>query len=79
MAESLRDSRVVITGAAGGIGTALCHRFAAEGAEVVAIDRDETGLSRLVQEVEAETVAVDLTNRDCVCPRIARSGGRAGE
>ena len=64
MAEAFGGSRVVVTGAAGGIGTALCNRLVAEGAQVVAIDRDEAGLARIVQEVEAETVAVDLTDPD---------------
>lgn len=64
MAESFRDSRVVVTGAAGGIGTALCHRLAAEGAEVVAVDRDEAGLARLAREADVETVAVDLTDSE---------------
>lgn len=54
----------MVSGAAGGIGTALCHRFVAEGAQVVAIDRDEESLARMVQDVEAETVTVDLTDRD---------------
>ena len=64
MAEAFRDTRVVVTGAAGGIGSALCHRFAAEGAEVVAVDRDEAGLARLVRETDAETVTVDLTDTE---------------
>lgn len=64
MAEGFRSARVVVTGAAGGIGTALCHRFAAEEAEVVAVDRDEAGLARLVREADVEAVAVDLTDSE---------------
>ncbi len=74
MAEAFSGGRVVVTGAAGGIGTALCHRFVTEGAEVVAVDRDGAGLARLVQEVEAETLAVDLTNRDQTAAALGSLG-----
>jgi NAD(P)-dependent dehydrogenase (short-subunit alcohol dehydrogenase family) len=39
---------VVITGAAGGIGSALAQRFSAAGARVALLDRDEDGLDVLV-------------------------------
>jgi len=64
VAEGLRNKRVVVTGAAGGIGTALCHRFATEDAEVVAVDRDDAGLARLAREAGVETMAVDLTDSE---------------
>lgn len=74
MAEGLRNARVVVTGAAGGIGTALCHRFAAEAAEVVAVDRDEDGLARLVRESDVETVAVDLTDSEATIAALGSLG-----
>ncbi len=74
MAESFRDARVVVTGAAGGIGTALCNRFAAEGAEVVAVDRDEAGLGRLVREADVETVTVDLTDSEATMAALGALG-----
>src|SRR3954449_1575004 len=45
---------VVVTGAAGGIGRALATRFHADGARVVASDRDAPGLAALVQELNRE-------------------------
>jgi NAD(P)-dependent dehydrogenase (short-subunit alcohol dehydrogenase family) len=43
--------RVLVTGAASGIGRAVATRFAAGGAEVIGFDVDETGLASLVDSV----------------------------
>jgi NAD(P)-dependent dehydrogenase (short-subunit alcohol dehydrogenase family) len=51
----------VITGGAGGIGSALAHRFAAEGAAgVVVADRDIAGATRVAEEIEAAHPGVSL-------------------
>jgi NAD(P)-dependent dehydrogenase (short-subunit alcohol dehydrogenase family) len=60
---------VVITGAAGGIGTALVERFAAAGDRVVALGRNADSLARLGQ---AEAVVCDVTDEESV--RAAFSG-----
>ena len=55
---------VVVTGAAGGIGTAICHTLAAAGARLMAVDRDPEALDRLVRSIPSATVAgaaVDVT------------------
>jgi 3-oxoacyl-[acyl-carrier protein] reductase len=39
----LRGRRALITGTATGIGRAIARRFASEGAEIIAVDRDEAG------------------------------------
>lgn len=44
MTQSFAGKTVLITGAAGGIGRALCHSFAAKGAHIIASDRDEEKL-----------------------------------
>ncbi len=68
----LSEAIAVVTGAAGGIGSALTARFRAEGATVVAVDRDATdnvrgcdvtdaaAVGRLVDEVLAEHGRIDL-------------------
>ena len=38
-----KDKTVIVTGAAGGIGVAICQRFAAEGALVVVTDVNAEG------------------------------------
>lgn len=45
--RGLKGRRILITGAAGGIGTATAARFLEEGAQVVALDHDAEGLHRL--------------------------------
>lgn len=73
------QSHVVITGAAGGLGRALCLRFGATGARITALDRDAKTLVRL-SEVLAEkciahaTSACDVTDEAQV--RIALEAAR---
>jgi NAD(P)-dependent dehydrogenase (short-subunit alcohol dehydrogenase family) len=57
------DSHVIVTGAAGGIGTAIVDRFLDEGAQVLGIDFDERHLVNLVGErrgAQLDTLALDL-------------------
>src|SRR5882672_1230262 len=44
----------LVTGAASGIGRALVHQFAAEGAAVVAVDIVEEALQQVVAELQAQ-------------------------
>ncbi len=51
----LNGSVVVITGAGGGIGSAVARRLAAEGMSLVLSDRDSDGLDRTVDELPPDT------------------------
>ena len=51
--RGLAGRRVLITGAAGGIGLATARRFAAEGARVALVDRDLASLTASLEELEA--------------------------
>jgi NAD(P)-dependent dehydrogenase (short-subunit alcohol dehydrogenase family) len=51
--KALREKVAVVTGAANGIGRALCERFAAEGMKLVLADLDEAALARAESELRA--------------------------
>jgi 3-hydroxybutyrate dehydrogenase len=53
----------MVTGAASGIGAALVRRLVADGAHVLAVDRDEAGLKALTDEVPGiEPLVCDLSD-----------------
>lgn len=58
------QQRVVITGAAQGLGAAIARAFAARGADLVLIDRDEAGLRSVKAQTGGKvlTLTVDLTD-----------------
>ena len=60
----LRGRRVVVTGGASGIGLATVTRFVADGARVVALDRDAVALGRLQGDLPglAGTVEADVAD-----------------
>jgi NAD(P)-dependent dehydrogenase (short-subunit alcohol dehydrogenase family) len=52
-----RDSTVIVTGAARGVGRTIVHRFAESGANVVAVDRDAAGLDETCAPLERDPVS----------------------
>ena len=54
LSRSVDGVRVLITGAASGMGRATAHLFADQGARVVVADRDQVGVSVVVAEISAE-------------------------
>lgn len=59
----LHEKVAIITGAAGGIGSATARAFVKEGARVMLVDRELAGLAALVQELgpHAAFVAADVS------------------
>ena len=62
---------VLITGAGGGLGRALCHRFSGVGARIAAMDVDASALAELKEELGAKDAVaafaeVDLTDEPAV-------------
>ena len=67
MEQSLAGKVVMVTGSTSGIGHAVAVRFAAAGARVVALGRDQSALREVKSEIEragadALTIATDVTN-----------------
>jgi NAD(P)-dependent dehydrogenase (short-subunit alcohol dehydrogenase family) len=52
MRQSFRNKVVVVSGAASGIGAAICQRFAAEGAKIGLLDMDETGVKAAADKLK---------------------------
>lgn len=72
------DRVVLITGASGGLGSASARRFAAEGARLALLDRDELAVTRLADElttsgVDALPIAVDVTDEADMAGAILRA------
>lgn len=72
---SFRDKVVAVTGAAGGIGQALCRRFAAEGARIAALDKSDA-LSAFMagywaRDVKTAHAVVDVGDRSAVAEAFA--------
>ena len=75
------DKAVLVTGAAGGIGSALVKRFLREGAEVVASDINDAGLQTLRDEIAASSdldaaklslLPIDITDREAVGDAVTK-------
>ncbi|HDS0927416.1 TPA: SDR family oxidoreductase [Pseudomonas putida] len=62
----LEGRRIVITGAASGIGRATAERFLAEGAKVSLLDRNHDALHALYSHTNAHCFAVDITDEAAV-------------
>lgn len=73
---------VAITGAAGGIGQALCRRFAGEGAAIAAIDRSpavrEFAASLTREGTDAAAEVADVGDPDAVARVFGRLAGAVG-
>lgn len=61
---NLEGHRLLVTGAASGIGFATSRLFRALGASVVMLDRDEARLAEAAAELEASAVCFDLLDTD---------------
>ena len=77
-ANRLQGRRIVITGAASGIARQTAKLFAAEGAALTLLDRNETQLIEAAQEIGAHAYAVDITDEKSVANAIAQGGAAMG-
>jgi short-subunit dehydrogenase len=74
---------IIVTGAASGIGQELCRLFAARGAKIGLLDRDEDKLEAFAHElrqagVPSSTATVDVRQREQVHDAVRRIVGALG-
>lgn len=83
MAGRLENKRVVVTGAAQGIGLAIAETFLAEGASLLLIDRDGDLLTAEAERLgvagrRVSTAAADITDAQAIEAAIARATPEIG-
>lgn len=70
--DLMRGKRVLVTGAAGGIGAAVASALAACGARLLLLDRADDALEALRRaHPQADSVACDLGDRDAIAATMA--------
>ncbi|WP_299767981.1 SDR family oxidoreductase [uncultured Tateyamaria sp.] len=61
----IKDKIIVVTGAAGGIGRALCYAFANEGAKhIICADRNIAGAEETSNKIKGTAAKVDVENEE---------------
>lgn len=75
----LRGKRVVVTGAAGGLGRALAHGFSDAGAAVLAADLDLAGATQTMAGRSGAATLLDIRDMEsctaCIAEAVKRLGG----
>ena len=72
MSARLQNKKILITGAAAGIGAATVRLFAAEGAKVIATDRDADGLEVLSAISGVQTAVLDVTDAGQISAAVGK-------
>lgn len=74
----LKGRRIVITGAASGIGRATAELFAREGATVAALDMNLAGAEATAKGISGTAIAVDVRKEESVNQAIEKSAASMG-
>lgn len=80
MNSSIKDQVAIITGAASGLGLALAKKMAAEGVQLVLIDRNPEGQETIKQHIPGkyDFFSTDITDESAIKQIINITGGRLG-
>lgn len=75
----IADKVIIVTGGASGIGRALCHRFAREGAKTVVVaDVNEKGAMTVAKEIRGLAVRCDVGRETDILNAVNRAEQEAG-
>jgi NAD(P)-dependent dehydrogenase (short-subunit alcohol dehydrogenase family) len=82
--QRFQDRTVLITGAAGGLGSAAARRFGAEGARLALLDRDGAGAAELSDQLVAEghvalALEADVADEQSLAVAIAAAEAHFGQ
>ncbi|HSJ53510.1 MAG TPA: sorbitol-6-phosphate dehydrogenase [Anaerolineae bacterium] len=84
MEQPLQDRIALVTGGAQGLGAAICHRLAREGAHVAVADLNGPGAGQVAAQIRSETgrraigLGVDVTDEAQVEAMVGRVTGEWG-
>ena len=78
MTATLDQRRILITGAASGMGRGIAELFAAEGAALALLDRDEDGVRDTCEALGAAGYRCDVTDRAAVVGIVQQAGQALG-
>ncbi|MBR2572584.1 MAG: SDR family oxidoreductase [Clostridia bacterium] len=78
MKLNLDNKVVIVTGGGGAIGSAMCRRFAENGAKVAVVGRTLSKLEKVVEEIraaggEATAITADVSNRESAREMVAKT------
>lgn len=76
--QRLRNRRIVITGAASGIGLATARLFAAEGAALTLLDRNGPALQALARDIQAQAFEADICDEGSVERAVTQGAAAMG-
>ncbi|WP_208601183.1 MULTISPECIES: SDR family NAD(P)-dependent oxidoreductase [Nocardiaceae] len=76
--QRLLGRKIVVTGAASGIGKSTAQLFASEGASLALLDRDERGVMQSAELTGGTGYAVDITDEEAVGYTVDRAGTALG-
>ena len=60
--KGLAGKSVLVTGGGGAIGSAICRRFAEEGASVLVADKDRASAEKVAKEISARALVFDIAD-----------------
>jgi len=78
MSKRLEGRRILITGAASGIGAATARLFHEEGAKLALIDLQEEALNSVAKELGALALPLNLSDLTAVEPAVERAASEMG-